>query len=302
MFDDLGALFMNSVIAAHDEYVIKRDERKSGRDQHLRAAIGLATALFHIREHLPAQLAKSRRDIEAACPDYRLIADVANATKHAQVERRTPQGTSLIASADDVQEVVAITLFEDAQGIYSDFQTLIMAKCSDGTKRNLDLALTNALNFWSGFLSQAGIVTYPQVPVPLTPGVRFIQRKDTKSVEFDVLNTIRFRSNMQILKFDATKGYAEPMDLKDAQIVMRVFKPRPIIVDITVSIPQQGEVTVPIELSDAQTINFYRLKMETDKQAFMKAIFEERANEIIQKAAIAFQEKAEATRSPDMTA
>lgn len=301
MFDDSGALFMNGVIAAYDEYVGKRDERKSGRDQHLRAAVGLATALFHFREHLPAHLAKSRRDIEVACPDYRLIADVVNATKHAQVTQNTPQGTSLIASADDVQEVVAITLFEDTEGTYSDVQTFIMARCSEGTSRNLDLALTNVLNFWSGFLSLAGIVTYPQVPAPLTPGVRFIQRKDIKSLDYNVLNTIRFRSKIQILKFDATKGCAEPIDLKDAQVVMRIFK-APSIVDITVTIPKRGEVTVPIELSEAQANNLYRLKMETDREAFMKAIFEERANEILQKAAVAFQEKAEATPSPNITA
>ena len=294
MFDDLGALFMNNVIAAYDEYVVKRDAKKSGRDQHLRAAVELATALFHFREQLPIQLAQSQSDVETACPDYRLIADVANATKHAQLTRQPPQRALLITSADKVQELVAITLFEDPEGTYSDAQTVIIANCSNGTIHNLDLALTSVLNFWSGLLSQARVITYPQVVTPPIPGTRLIQRKDAKSVDLELLNTIRFRGAMQILKFDATKGYAEPMDLSSKQFEMRIYKP-PNIIDITASIPEHGKVTVSIELPDAQAIALHRLKAGADKAAFMKSVFQERAEEILQKVAAAMQGKAELT-------
>ena len=292
MFDDLGALFMNSVVAAYDDYVAKRDATKSGRDKHLRAAIELATALFHFREHLPAQLAKSRTDVETACPDYRLIADVANATKHAQLTKPTPQGPPLVTSADDVQEVIATTLYEDAEGTYSNSQMFISVKCTDGTNRNLDAALTNVLNYWSGILSQAGIVKYPHVLAPLKPGGRFVARKDAKSPDLEILNTICFRGAIQVLKFDPAKGYAEPMDLSGARVEMRIYKP-PNIIDITATIPEHGEVTVPVELPDDQAIALHRMKSDTEKQAFIHKVFESRAEEILKKVATALQEKPE---------
>ncbi len=291
MFDDLGALFMNSVVAAYDDYVAKRDATKSGRDKHLRAAIELATALFHFREHLPAQLAKSRKDVETACPDYRLIADVANAAKHAQLTNPTPQGAPLVTSANDVQEVIATTLYEDAEGTYSDSQTFIYVKCTDGTNRNLDAALTNVLNYWSDILLQAGIVKYPQVLAPLKPGGCFVARKDAKSPDLEILNTIRFRGTIQVLKFDPAKGYAEPMDLSGASAVMRIYKPTNII-DITAALPGHREVTIPVQLSDDQAIALHRMKSDTEKQAFMQKVFESRAEEIFKKVATALQEKA----------
>ena len=196
-----------------------------------------------------------------------------------------------MTSAVDVQEVIASTQYEDAEGSYSDWQTFVSVKCTDGTNRNLDAALVNVLNYWSGILSQAGILKYPQILAPLKPGERFVARKDAKSPHFKILNTIRWKGVMQFLKFDPAKGCSEPMDLTGLDVRMRIYKP-PNIIDITATIPEHGQVTVPIELPDNQAISLHRIKSDAERQAFVQKVFESRAEEIFKKVATALQEKA----------
>src|SRR5450759_1241667 len=50
------------------------------------------TALFHFREHLAGPHAKTRAQVAADCPDYRLVADVVNVTKHGTLTRQRPKG------------------------------------------------------------------------------------------------------------------------------------------------------------------------------------------------------------------
>jgi hypothetical protein len=59
VFDDLASLFYHNVVSAHDHYATIRDENTSGRNRHTRAALEAATALYHFREHLPPQYAKT---------------------------------------------------------------------------------------------------------------------------------------------------------------------------------------------------------------------------------------------------
>jgi len=100
MFDDVAAQFHEAILNACQDYVKVRDGDTSGRSQHMRAALDLATHLFHFREHLPEEHALSRMQVSTACPDYRLIADVANALKHGGLDRPTREGRRR-ANGDD---------------------------------------------------------------------------------------------------------------------------------------------------------------------------------------------------------
>jgi hypothetical protein len=99
LFDDLPSLFYHNVISAYDDYVAVRDGNTSGRSGHTRTALEAATALFHFREHLAGPHAKTRAQVVADCPDYRLVADVVNVTKHGTLTRPTSEGPPLVDSA-----------------------------------------------------------------------------------------------------------------------------------------------------------------------------------------------------------
>ena len=81
MFQNLAVYFYQNVVASHEAYVREREGEASGRFHHLRTAIQCASVLFHFREHLTAPNKMTWREVYAACPDYRLIANIANTTK-----------------------------------------------------------------------------------------------------------------------------------------------------------------------------------------------------------------------------
>jgi hypothetical protein len=242
MFDDLAATFYNNVIAAYDGYLIHQDAGVSGRNRHLRAAIETANALYHFREHFPSKI--SREQVEADCPDFQLIADVANAAKHKQIDRRTP----LVKSAEDVEEITVITQYEDSDGMYPHAQTKVIVKCTDGSHRNLDAAIINVLNYWSERLRKAGVANYPLVSMPPVLGTRMISREEAKRPDLEALNCIRFKQQIQLMKYDPDKGHSEPVDLTGGRLVMRMYKPA-YSIDITFS-PEDGseEVKCALEL------------------------------------------------------
>src|SRR5881394_643438 len=114
MFDDIAALFHENVIAAYERYLETKESNVAGRSRDLVDALSAATALYHFREHLPAVLAKTRHQIANHCPDYDLLGDVVNAGKHRELTRGTPA----LTSADQIQEQLISTEYEDEQGVY----------------------------------------------------------------------------------------------------------------------------------------------------------------------------------------
>src|ERR1700722_1989792 len=98
MFDDLAAFYHDHVVTEYAEYLSTYSSKIMGLSQDMRRALAAASALFHLREHLPAPQ-MSRGAVERLCPDYGLLGDVVNASKHGSVTQPTPHGAPLIAQA-----------------------------------------------------------------------------------------------------------------------------------------------------------------------------------------------------------
>ena len=222
MFDDLGAMFYENVVPAYNALVEQREGDTAGLSRHLRVAIGAASALFHFREHLPAQHALTRGQVVAACSEYRLIADVANASKHQALNRDTSEGPPLVKSAKDIRERIVITQYEDAEGPYIDERTIVFVACSDGIERSVDAALTNVFNYWGAMLQQMGVIDFVASPQPEVPGRRLIPRAEAKRLNLEARNTVRFKQNFQLQRFNAITGQAEPVDLTGTKIFFRL--------------------------------------------------------------------------------
>ncbi len=118
MFDDLAAYFYENVALAFTTYRDIRNDRVHGRSKDLRAALVAAAALFHFHEHIPAPRKETRAAIAAKCPDFDLLGDIVNASKH----RDLTQGNPRVNSAEDIYEQVVLASFEDAEGEYTDGQ------------------------------------------------------------------------------------------------------------------------------------------------------------------------------------
>ena len=283
MFDDLASMFYNNVVAAYGAYVTSRDSDLSGRSSHTRTAIDAATALFHFREHLPEAHAKTRAEVAAECPDYRLVADVVNAAKHHVLTRTTSEGLPLVTSAKDIEEIIVCTEYEDDEGTYTDARTVVIVNCSDNVRRSLDNALTAVLNYWGGELKRLGIVGYAPRAVPEAPGARFVSRSEARAANLELLKGLGSKLNFQIMKFDVTKGHSEPVDLSDSEVTWRVFKPA-YSVDVT-AMPPGGDspVTCSIDLTEEQSDVFHELATDAEREAFLRPLLVERQEEVGQK-------------------
>lgn len=280
MFDDLNSIFYNQLVIKCDEFRKLRKSRVVGNDRLVIAAIECATALFHFREHIPDADKKSRSNVEADCPDYRLVADVSNASKHGSLTRPTPEGSPLVSSAQDIQELVILTEFEDDEGTYTDCEAVVNVVCSDGVTRCLDDAILSTLNYWGNELNRMGVRKFKPFEYQPYPGTRFVAREDAMSVNFVVTQGVRFQVRHQFLKFDAKLGYATPVDLTGAEVEFRISRPAHTL-ELTVTLPDRSEtVSVSINLNDDQSQRYLRIGTEEERQVFYQEILEAEREQI----------------------
>ncbi len=211
MFDDLAAYFHENIVESYTSYVDVRVNQSYGRSKDMRAAVVAATALYHLREHIPSPNRKTRKEIVAACPDYDILGDVVNAAKH----RELNQGQPKLTSAEDIYEVTVIIQYEDAEGLYSDVQKVVLVKLNDGTERDLLECLTNVMNYWGNEFVLMGVTkSYKPFDVPPMPGESFIPRDAAvRNINTEIIQGVRFKQTLKLLKFDAASGKSEPIDL-----------------------------------------------------------------------------------------
>ncbi len=281
MFDDVAGLFYENVLASYANYVEQRDKSTSGRSKLTRTAIEAATALFHFREHMPTLDRLTRSEVVARCADYRLVADTANAAKHRKLTKKTSEGWPLVRSANSIFESTIVTLFSDDLGEYSDAQTFVFVKCTDGHQRNLDSALTNVLNFWGSELLRLSIIKeFPLRKLREIPGSRLIDRTEARAMDLEILAGVRMKKNIQLQRFDASKGYAEPVDLTGHKAEFRVYQPR---YEVTLTLePPDGseEIAVPIELTTEQHAKLHTLTTDAERKAYIDSIVDEQADRV----------------------
>lgn len=277
MFDDVSTTFYHNIVAAYAEYVEQKKSSSAGRGRHLRTAIAAATALYHFREHLPESLRKSVEKLADTSPDYALVRGVANAAKHKRVTR----SQSLVAGAEDINEVTVIVRYSDADGEYSHSETKILVKCTDGVTRWLDPAITRTLNLWGTMLKEAGLCGYTVRPEPEAPGYRHLSRQEARtSLNFEATRGLAFRQDFQFLRYDSDLRRAVEIDLTGGDIQLRIYKPPKHLLDFTMLHPEHGEVTASVSLTAEENAELHQIDSEAEREAFMERLFEAHQSEI----------------------
>lgn len=255
MFDDLHAYFYENVRVAYREFKERLAEPRAGRSIDLRLAVGACEALFHLREHLPEAHALSRTEAEARCPDLALVGDIANVSKHRTATKPTPHGTSLVTSATQLQEIMSIVHYEDAEGEYELLSKQVVAKFADGTFADVMQALTNVLNFWESYLADIEVLKVATFHT-YDDGLGFRSRPPhAVRPTFEILQGVRFHQTLHLMKFNPDTGRAEPMLFPEGTKAKIQIRKRPRHrIDIALRHDQSGkESTRTITLTEDES-------------------------------------------------
>jgi len=282
MFHNLAIHFYENVVASYEAYAREREAETSGRYRHLRTAVQCASVLYHFREHLTAPNTMKWREVYAACPDYRLIANIANTSKHHALSSDDPIGPPLVSRVEDLQEVRVVVLYEDEQGRYPDGRTVVSAVCSDGIERDVDIALTNVLNFWGTQLQTWGVTTYVPRPLPYRPGTRWMSREETRPPSLEALQGIDFTQQMRLQEWDAEAGIAKPYDLTGKEIQFRIYQPSyKLGIGFThPDHPDEEPIEIEFDLTNEESARVHAAQSDADRNAVYSALADARRAEI----------------------
>lgn len=287
MLEDLATHFYTAVVRAFERYESERDSGTTSR-RHLQTAVEAATALFHFREHIPDKFRVTRKDVESQCPEYGLIGDVANSAKHSKVTQKTPHGTPLVSTTTDLEEIAIVTEYEDSGGKYYDSQTFIEVQCSDGTKRNLDAALSVVMAYWIERLEIWGGPRFLARPIHEIRRDRFVIRSEAKSHTMEMTKGLRFPHSFSPWKFDPTIGKAVPTIFPpDSEFEMRVYKAKPKMFIRLIPPDGKSPVQIDIAISDDEDREYQACTTDIQRKLMKRHLTEVHAEEIrvaIQKA------------------
>lgn len=270
MFDDLKAQFFEGIIKPYQEYVKIRKNPESGLSKDLRYAIDVATALFHFREHFPPHNRKTKSQLVQTCPDYDLLGDIVNASKHGVLDPKRKKTPTLIVSAHDIYEEVRITEYKDQQGMYRSLEKEIVVDLKDGSHRDLYHIITNVVNMWIDELYEIGIISDNQkFSISNKDIPPRMSENESSTLNLHMLQGVRFKQRMRIQKYNYQTGQIEPVDLSGCNAKMRVYTPK-YSVDVELKDERTGDIVKKIiNLTEEQSQKFFHLTNKTEQEAFL---------------------------------
>lgn len=272
MFDDLAAYYHENVVSSFVEYRDICNDGIAGRSRDLRAALNTASALFHLREHLPGS-SLSRADVERLCPDYALLSDVVNTSKHRILNGNTPHGAPLVADAENLGEQIVFIEYEDEVGTYRHVQKAVVIRLSDGSERNLLEVLTSVLNFWERHMLSLGMLLKARV-FAHDNSIRFRSRTEYEAnrLNFELVKGLRFHQTMRLLHFDNATGRAEPIDLTGSHVQFRIYQPK---YDIELSLTHDATgktYKTEIALTEEENLILSRISSDEERLAYVNSL------------------------------
>ena len=274
MFENPRKFFIQDVLSSYEEYCKHRKSNDWGQNQLLRKGINAAIALYHFREHLPSSIRPRMSVLVTRCPDYNLVRDITNVSKHKIITFYTPR----ISNAAQIYEVMISTMFSDDQGDYFASQLEIYLKLNDGTERKLTDVLYNVMLMWRDVLNELDII---DMKAPQAINDKPLTRKEAARRQFNmrIIQGEEFKANSRLLRYNYIKGVAEPIDLTGSSMQLKIHKlPQCAEIHMNLVPPTLTEQSIEFDfrvpLTKRQAIRYVRFKSDSEKGTFLKRIIE----------------------------
>lgn len=271
MYDNVTKYFFQNVLASYKDYVAANEELVTGMSQDMRLAENAAKALYHIREYIPKGQRPSVKQLAIACPDFRLLKDVANATKHSTLDPKL-NPDRMIDRAADIAEQIVRTEYQDEFGDYCHVEKVIVLKLKDGSERMLHEVLTTVLNMWIVELQRLGILGDVPLRPTETPIPTRMQANDS-TMGLTIMPQVDNQITFSVKRYNYETKKAEPVDLTDHKFEMAVYAPEELIVNVEMTHPKTGHkltTKVPMDLNEQEV--YFKLKTHEEKVSFVKII------------------------------
>ena len=219
MVSDLKAYFIETVLHNYCKYVKLRKSRKFGRRNDLTTAIDISIRLFHLREYVPENVRKEKKEMVTLCPDYSLLEDVVILSKHDEINKKTRK----ISDVNNIYEQVIYTCYEDKKGKYWNVEKSVFVKLDDGTEKDLFEIIANVMNMWLIEFEQIGIIEHIN---PFAAYGTKIPIRSRSSIRLDksVTAGLPFQQKGKVQKYNYEKGIIEPYDLTNHRLDMNIYK------------------------------------------------------------------------------
>lgn len=259
MFDDLKVYFYENVLDTYQKYLRIRRSAKLGKSNDLKAVLNISSILYHLREHLPVSRRKSYNDLVALCPDYEIIRDIVNLSKHKTITRYVPR----ISNPDNIKEMLIFSAYKDKNGEYWHTTKSVFAKLDDGSEKDLFEVITNVMNMWLKEFEEMGIITHVE-PFPFhVKKIPF--RSQCGKMDITLINKLRVRLNGIFQRYNYETGSYDPVDMSGKQLNFNIHK-NECTIELKITDKQNGEEkTIDIKVDDSQLTKLRQLK-STEKK------------------------------------
>lgn len=262
MYDNTRTYFIENVLIPFQEYLKLKQKNKLGLSIHLRSAINTASNLYHLREHLPNNIDLSRKKLSIICPDYDLLGDVVNASKHKIINNNNPQ----ISNSKNIYEVMIFTEYEDKEGKYFNLENCVYIKLDSGKERNLHEVIINVMNMWLNKLVELQLID----PVKRYEykSNRIPKRKKDYSTTILAMQKLRFAPILKLQKYNYESKTIEPQNLTGTKIEWNVYEPQ-IILELKITEKSGIEHNLEIPVSKEQKIKIEKMKEDDLKYQYL---------------------------------
>jgi len=273
MFVNARKFYVENVLPSYQDFIKHRESNDWGENQLLRKGIVAATSLFHLREHIPTNIQPSKANLKSQYPDYGLIADIANVSKHHELTFDNPQ----ISNASQIYESLRLIEFTDKQGEYVAPQLEVYVKLDNGTEIKLINILYNVMSIWCDVLDNLGIIN--QKPLEPLKNDFPISREEAnkRRANLRIRQGEEYQWQLRMEKYNYNKRITESIDLTGKNFQFRIRElPENAPISIHITNPGIGvdfEVDFDIPLSKGQTKHYISL-CGSEKVEFLKELVE----------------------------
>lgn len=271
MFDDFEAYFHENVWDGYRNYSKVKKSLKAGKSNDLNTALIAASAIFHLREHLPREKSQSYASIVQRCPDYELLGNVVNASKHHILTQRK---NALINGAKDLSEAFISTTYKDELGEYQHVEKSVFIKLKDGTERDLFEVITNVMNMWLSFLHGLGLIKFiKQIDIHDQELPR--RTKHSGKLNLTVIQGLRMKHEFRLQRYNYETCKIEPVDLTNSKPVFTIYEHTYSVALIIENKQTEQEQKVEIQVDEKQKKKLLSLPDKEKLEYFLRLAIEQ---------------------------